>query len=164
MTVREKYRIYDDGYYECVKDLLENDLVLMMDSYIQHGFTTTLSHCITVSYNSYKIAKKLNLNYVAAARAGLLHDFYLYDWHMLEKEKNLFKKHGYVHAAKALENAKENFEISKLEEDIISKHMWPLTLRKVPRHRESFIVSVVDKCSSTKETVYPYFKIIRKYV
>ena len=34
-------------------------------------------HLIKVSYKSYKIAKKLDLDYVSVARAGLLHDFYL---------------------------------------------------------------------------------------
>ena len=164
MTIREKYNIYDDEYYLCVKDILESDLVRKMDTFIQHGFTTTLSHCIDVSFRSYKIAKRLNFDYVAVARAGLLHDFYLYDWHELEKEKNLFKKHGYVHAKIALKNAKKNFALSELEEDIILKHMWPLTLRSVPKYKESMLVSMIDKYASTKETVYPYVKIIRKYV
>lgn len=164
MNVREKFNIYDDEYYSCVEDLLENELVIKMDSFIQHGLTSTLKHCIDVSYKSYKIAKKLNLDYVSSARAGLLHDFYLYDWHDLEKEKNLFKKHGYVHPTIALNNAKENFELTELEEDIISKHMWPLTLRSVPKHRESMLVSLVDKYTSTKETVHPYLKVIRRYV
>ena len=164
MNVREKYNIYDDNYYECVKDLLESNLVLKMDLFVQHGVTSTLSHCISVSFNSYRIAKLLNLDYVAAARAGLLHDFYLYDWHLLGKEKNLFKKHGYVHSAIALDNAKKYFNISELEEDIILKHMWPLTLTKIPRYRESFLICMVDKYNSTIETVNPYLKIIKKYV
>lgn len=32
---------------------------------------------IKVSYRAYKTAKKLNLDYIKTARAGLLHDFYL---------------------------------------------------------------------------------------
>ena len=52
-----------------------------MDKYIQHGSTTTLDHSIAVSYLAYRLARKLDLDYISVARAGLLHDFYLYDWH-----------------------------------------------------------------------------------
>lgn len=163
MTLKEKYKIYDDDYYKCVSDLLENDLVKKMDYFIQHGITTTLKHSIDVSYKSYKIAKKMDLDYVAAARAGLLHDFYLYDWHDLGKEKSLFKKHGYTHSTTALVNAKDNFKLSEKEENIILSHMWPLNLTKIPKYKESMLVCMVDKYISTKETVNPYLKVIKNY-
>ena len=164
MAIREKYNITDPNYYEIIKDIIQSDLVQSMDKYIQHGNTTTLRHCITVSYLSYRIAKKLDLDYVSVARAGLLHDFYLYDWHDLPKEKNLFKKHGFTHPKKAFENANKYFKMNEIEKDIIVKHMWPLTLRSIPKYRESVIVSLVDKYLSTKETIGPYLVELKNMI
>ena len=60
----------DKEYLECVAELLNNKVVLSMHNYIQHGSTSTLDHCITVSYISYKLAKKFNLDARSTARAG----------------------------------------------------------------------------------------------
>ena len=160
MKIKDKYNITDSKYYNCVKDLLETDVVKEMDNYIQHGTTTCLKHCIDVSYKSYKIAKKLKLDYIAVARAALLHDLFLYDWHNLPKIKitKLFEMHGYTHPTIALENASKHFELTEKEKDIICKHMWPLTFTKVPKYKESIIVLLVDKHISTKETISPYVK------
>ena len=149
-------------YYEIIKDLLETDVVQEMDLYIQHGTTTCLEHCLMVSYTSYKFAKNKKLNHIAMARAGLLHDLFLYDWHTAPKSETFFGMHGYTHPTTALENAQKYFELSKLEEDIILKHMWPLTLRQIPKYKESILVSLIDKYTSTKETINPYIKKIKK--
>lgn len=154
----------DQDYYNCIKDVFHSDPVKLMDTFIQHGNITTLEHCVNVSYQSYKIAKMLHMDYKAAARAGLIHDMFLYDWHGYSKSEPLFQKHGFSHPQKALDNAKEYFELSKKEEDIISKHMWPLTLSKVPKYKESFVVSFVDKYVACKETVTPYIKKISDYL
>ena len=151
-------------YYDCIRDLIQSDTVLSMDNYTQHGSTSTLDHCIRVSYRSYKIAKSLKMDYVSAARAGLLHDLFLYDWHLEPKGKKLFQKHGFTHPRKALENANNNFELNKKEKDIILKHMWPLTLRSVPRYKESFLVSLIDKYSSCGETLVPVLTKISNYL
>ena len=160
MKVKKKYNIQDQKYYNCIKDLIETDVVQEMDKYIQHGTTTCLKHCIDVSYKSYLIAKKLKLDYISVARAALLHDLFLYDWHYLPKIKitKLFKMHGYTHSTIALENANKHFKLTDKEKDIILKHMWPLTLTKVPKYKESMVVTLVDKYISTKETISPYLK------
>lgn len=44
------------------------------------------------------------------------------------------------------------FTLTPVEEDIILKHMWPLTL-KLPRYRESVLVSLADKIVSIKDTL-----------
>ena len=55
---------------------------------------------------------------------------------------------------------------NEIEKDIIAKHMWPLTLRHVPKYKESIIVTMVDKYCSTKETFEPlvYRLKQRKYL
>lgn len=146
-------------YHKLVSDLIDNQIVLEMMDYIQHGTTSCYQHCINVSYYSYKLAKKLNLDARSVARAALLHDLFLYDWHKAPQVKNLFKKHGFTHPKKALENANKYFLLNKTEKDIILKHMWPLTLT-LPKYKESYIVILMDKYCCLIETFYPKFKKI----
>lgn len=138
---------YDPLYLACVADLLSEDLVLSMAQYIQHGDVSCLDHCLQVSYGSFKIGKKLGLDYRSMARGGLLHDFFLYDWHITKTEEGL---HGFVHAGIALRNASKHFELNNLERDIIAKHMWPLNLRP-PKYKESLWVCLMDKYYATLE-------------
>lgn len=149
-------------YYEIVEDLITNEIVLSMKNYIQHGSTTTLEHCVAVSYYSYKMAKKMKIDYKACARAGLLHDLFLYDWHTNPEKMPLFKKHGFTHPMRALNNANKYFKLSEKEKDIISKHMWPLTLFQIPKYKESYVVSLADKKCSTLETFEPLFSLKKK--
>lgn len=164
-SFEKKYNkiVNNQEYIECVKDVFDSNPVKEMDEYIQHGSTTTLEHSIKVSYLSYKIAKRLGMDYKAAARAGLLHDLFLYDWHSQPKGEPLFQKHGFTHPRKALENANKYFELNDKEKDIIIKHMWPLTLRSVPKYKESFLVSFVDKYTSSCETIVPIAKKAGNY-
>lgn len=62
---------------------LKDSAVCSMDTYVQHGTTSTLRHCLSVVHVSCAMAKKLHLhvNYENLIVGALLHDFYLYDWH-----------------------------------------------------------------------------------
>ena len=129
-----------DEYMDCICDLLDEPVVWSMDDLPQHADVSCLDHCFNVSYSSYVICKWLKLDYRSAARGGLLHDFFLYDWHGT-KLKNI---HGIKHPKVALENARKYFELNKKEEAVIKKHMWPLTV--LPSlHREAYVVMLVDK-------------------
>ncbi|KFZ26589.1 MAG: hypothetical protein KQ78_01178 [Candidatus Izimaplasma bacterium HR2] len=141
-------------YNDCVSDLIETKIVQSMDQYIQHGEITCLDHCKNVSLKSYKVCKFLNLDYKSASRGALLHDFFLYDWHIPGSHVGL---HGFRHSKISLNNAEKHFELNKKEKDIILTHMWPLTLR-FPKYKESFVVSIVDKFCSSKETLYHMYK------
>ena len=74
-------------YFEFVKDLLDSDVVNEMKNFRHHYSTTCYQHCINVSYYNYLVCRKLGLNSRSAARAGLLHDLFLYDWRDREKKK-----------------------------------------------------------------------------
>ncbi len=130
-----------EQYKNCISDLIDAPIVQTMNNFTQHSIVTTLEHCLFVSYISFIICKFLGLNYYAAARGGLLHDLFLYDWH---NEQHRGKLHGFTHPKTALNNANIHFELSAMEQDIIKKHMWPLTIR-LPRYKESYIVSLADK-------------------
>lgn len=132
-------------YTELVKDLFAHDNVRQMSEFIQHGNVSCLHHSKRVSYKSYKICKFLKLDYKSAARGGLLHDYFLYDWHEYS-----YRMHGLTHPKRALANANRDFKLNKIEQDIIKKHMWPITIIP-PRHLESLIVCLVDKYCSAIE-------------
>jgi uncharacterized protein len=125
-----------------------------MEEYIQHSDITCLSHSISVSYHSYKICRFLGLDYCAAARGAMLHDFFLYDWHIPHPENKL---HGFTHPGIALKNSNKYFKLNDIEKDIISKHMWPLTI-KPPKYKEALIVCIVDKFCALMEIFRFYNK------
>ena len=96
--------------------------------FIQHGNTSCLLHCIAVAYYCYRLAerfKALKGHENELVRGALLHDYFLYDWHIPDENRPL---HGRYHPSAALKNAEEDFELSDMERDIIKKHMFPLTL------------------------------------
>ena len=148
-------------FYKIVQDLISNETVQKMKNYRQHYDTSTYEHCFYVSYISYKICKKLGLDYKAAARAGMLHDLFLYDWRNSKKALNLERSHAFIHPKIALENASKLFNLTKKEKDIIAKHMWPVTIA-LPKYPESFIVTFVDKYSTLQESFVFYNSFLRR--
>jgi uncharacterized protein len=146
----------DKEFLEHIDDLVDSDAVNEMKYVIHLGRTSTFEHCLNVSYYNYLICKKLGLDARAGARGGLLHDLFLYDWHTV----TLANGHAIKHADRALANAEENFDISPLERDIIKKHMFPITLG-IPRHRESFVITLTDKYCGALEVLSHNFKKIR---
>lgn len=135
-------------FAEAVEDLLAHPKVQEMDRYIQHGHTTCLEHCLTVSRISCAICKHFRLDSRSAARGALLHDMFLYDWHEPDPGRSW---HAFFHPAAALHHALSCFELNAVERDIILRHMWPLTL-VWPRYRETLVVLMVDNCVSVWET------------
>ena len=56
--------------------------------FIQHGSTPCLLHCIAVAYYCYRLAehfKPLKSHETELVRGALLHDYFLYDWHIPDK-------------------------------------------------------------------------------
>lgn len=144
----------ETAYFQsCVELLLQDARVRSMDGFIQHGSISCLHHSMAVAYYSYALCLKLKLScdYAGLIRGAMLHDFFLYDWH----EPGHGRFHGYTHPKTALTNAEAAFELSDVERNIISRHMWPLTLRP-PKYREALAVCLVDKGCSLFETFSPY--------
>ena len=136
-------------HHSLVGDILYHEEFLKLQDYHHHS-GHIYDHVQRVSFIAYAISKLLSIDYHAAARGGLLHDFFLYDWR--EKKKNDASRltHGKEHPHIALENARLHFEVSHREADIIVKHMFPKT-RQLPRYSESFIVSLSDKIAAIFE-------------
>lgn len=137
----------DGEYLSCIGDLIAHPLVLSMKNYIQHGNTDCLGHCLYVSYTGYLLCRRLGLDHRSAARGGLLHDFFLYDWHQKGSSGGL---HGFTHPRTALRNADGHFDLGAVEKDIIAKHMWPMTLTP-PLYKETLIIIAADKYCALRE-------------
>jgi uncharacterized protein len=131
----------------CVNDLLEIDDVCKLVEFSQHLQTNRLQHCINVSYYSFLICRKFRMDYKSAARAGMLHDLFLYDWRTAKQPAG---RHAATHPKIALRTARKHVALNKVEEDAIVKHMWPLTIRP-PRYKESVVVSLADKYCTCAE-------------
>lgn len=147
----------DQEYLACVGDLLATEEVQRLAEFTQHFHSTRLDHSISVSYYSYRIAKKLGWNAKATARAGVLHDMFYYDWRTTKFSQG---SHAYMHPRIAVKNAEKITELSDLERDIIIKHMWGATIAP-PRYKEGYVVTFVDKYCAIKEALSPMLQKIK---
>lgn len=143
-------------YEEIIKtyadDILNHENILSQKKYIQHGKISIYEHTYKVTIEALKLSEKLKLNVdkKSLVRGCLLHDYFLYDWHENDKSHRL---HGFSHAKRALDNAKKDFELNKIEGNMIYTHMFPLNLR-IPKYKESMLLCLADKISAVKETIY----------
>lgn len=136
----------DIEYKNIVGHILDNENFIKIKDIEHHG-VTRYEHSVKVSYYSYRVAKMLRLDYQDAARAGLLHDFFLSDQDRTTKDRFIST---FNHPKKAVENASREFGINAKEADIIRTHMFPINL-SVPKYSESWVVSFVDKVVGLKE-------------
>ena len=136
------------------QDILQYDDFLKNKEYFQHGKVSIYNHCIMVTCIALEIAEKSKhlINTKALCRSALLHDYFKYDWHNYAKENGIHKLHGFYHPRIAAENAKKDFNISPLEENIIKSHMWPLGF-DFPASKEAWILLLADKKCALKETL-----------
>ncbi len=143
-------------YILSVKDTIQSPVVQQMKQYNHHSHTNCFEHSVHVSYYNYLICKKFGWDTQAAARGGLLHDLFLYDWHHYEQKAGE-RMHGFEHPTKALKNAQNHFDITRKEGDIIAKHMFPLTITP-PKYKESYVIVMTDKFCSVCEVMDRFFK------
>ena len=144
--------IAEREYAACVADLLNSDEVLWMKNIRHHHFVTCYEHSLFVSYVAYRLARHWNIDVREAARAGLLHDLFLYD----PKDKTQYEGNQcFAHPVAALKNASRLTELSDAEAYAIVAHMWPLA-KKMPRYKVSYVVNVADKLCAVIEGVYLY--------
>lgn len=143
-------------YREFMGDMMDAPVVSEMKTFNHHSHTSCYQHSVHVSYYNYLICKKLGWDVRAAARAGLLHDLFLYDWHGYKMQEGE-RMHGFEHPTKALKNAGSHFKISHKEGDIIKKHMFPLTITP-PMYKESYVIVMTDKFCSFGEVMDRFFK------
>ncbi len=155
VSVRAEYSQYVSfrptkaEYVSLVHDILYHDEFMRLQEYFHHS-GHIYDHVKRVSYIAYSITKILSLDYLAAARGGLLHDFFLYDWREKKRSDESRSSHGREHPHIALENAERYFSVSNREADIIVNHMFPKTIRP-PKYIEGVVVSLSDKIAAVFE-------------
>lgn len=135
------YRNNTNQFFHVLAGLERDPQVRRMEQYTQHKGNPTLRHCHNVAVTSFRMAQRLGwrIDESAMARGALLHDFHLYT-----REKKDWK-HLFRHPRLALRNAEALFSLSQKEKNIITSHMWPLTVLSVPRSKEAFLVTLADK-------------------
>lgn len=135
-------------------DILRSNKFISTKGHVQHGNVSVNEHCKNVAVASLRLnrALRLNGNSKEIVRGALLHDYFLYDWHNRKTPKGE-RMHGYSHPMTALGNAKRDYILSDKQKDIIANHMWPLTITKIPKCKEAWIVTAADKYCSLMETI-----------
>ncbi len=143
-------------FLQCVENLKQNTDFEKLKDYTHHYHTSTYYHSIWVAYISFCISKFLRLKCddETIIYGALLHDYYLYDCHD-EQDKMSF--HLFKHPHISVHNAKRDWNINPIQENMIKRHMFPLTLVP-PRYKESVIVNLVDKGCALYECLHrrPY--------
>ena len=139
-------------FKDTMSHLISHEKLKLLNNFKQHYKCTRLKHSVNVSYHSFYIAKLLKLDYISAAKAGLLHDLYFKEKAGLKENIKMLRQHP----KDALKNALEICDLNDKERDAILRHMWLVTL-KPPKYREGYIVSFVDKFCASKEFFSGFF-------
>ena len=125
MALRFNNRITE---YKLAKDLFTRGKSIILSSeaqemkkFIQHGDTTVFNHCIAVAKYSLLISYflertlKINIDKDSLVRGALLHDYFLYDWHVKGAAEGL---HGFTHPGVAMRNADRDFNLNDVEKEL----------------------------------------------
>lgn len=133
------------------REILQSDGLRQEKIFIQHGTVSVYTHSLAVAVLCVRIAALLPLRFDTASlvRGALLHDYFLYDWHIPDRSH---RWHGFTHARRALQNARRDFSLNAVEQNMIGSHMFPLN-PTLPRYRESVLLCLADKLCAVKETV-----------
>lgn len=135
-----------EEFNSLVEDITNNNKFNKLNKELHHGITR-YEHSMRVAKWTYKICNTFNIkNKNEVTRAALLHDFYV--------DKDLVSLHSYEklgeHPDVALENSLKYFKLDEIQQDIIKSHMFPCTTA-IPKYKESWLVSAVDKTVSAYE-------------
>lgn len=137
--------------FRCVARLNQETAFMQLKAYTHHHHTSTYYHSIGVAYFSLWVIRLLRIqcDEEELVYGALLHDYYLYDCHQKGESFHLFR-----HSAISAANAKRDWKINKVQENMIKRHMFPLTLVP-PRYKQSVVVSLVDKGCALYECLSP---------
>lgn len=149
-------------YQELIKQLATDPRIIKLKKIKQHHCSNRYTHCVRVTICAYKMAQKVPLKYNIhdLIMGAMLHDYFSYDWRTRDKKNHKAPLHN--HPKEALAEARRDFELTPLIEDIILHHMWPIAPLRIPRSREAFLVSWADKVVAWGEAFRNRRRIIKK--
>ncbi|MFA6776937.1 MAG: HD domain-containing protein [Bacilli bacterium] len=143
---------YDVVSFDTIaKEIINNEKYKKLKKESHHGLTR-YDHSLRVAKKTYNMDLKLNIDYISATRASLLHDFFI----DIDFKNITGIDKGKVHPNLALANAEAYFNLNNKEKDAILNHMFPLTLIP-PTSIEGLIVTTADKAVAVYE--YSRFKL-----
>ena len=136
-----------------MENVLSDERFDRLNDFMAHGRTSIYDHSMRVARLSFLINERLRLksDKKSLVKGALLHDYYLYDWHV--PQPGAKKLHGFSHAEDAMKKAHEHFGLTKKEANIVYSHMWPLNITHLPKSKEAWIVCLADKICSLQETI-----------
>lgn len=141
------------AYLNMVNSLLNTQEVQSMGQWNHHFGVTTYEHSLFVSYVAFCLARRFRMNVYAAARAGLLHDLYLYSPYRADSHPG---NQCFYHPLAALKNARALVpDLTPEEQNSIVSHMWPLAYH-MPRCRLAILISFADKICALLEITKIY--------
>ncbi len=121
------------------EEIINSDKYQSLKDENHHGLSR-YDHSLRVARNTYKISKKMKLDYVSATRGALLHDYFTNEEYRNTKGMKKYSMHPVI----ALNNALREYELNPTEKNIIVSHMFPMGKVK-PNCKESWLVTSVDK-------------------
>lgn len=135
----------DKEYNSIIKDIVNNKKFNQLKKQKHHGISR-YEHSMRVAKWTYKMCVLFrNKKIIDTTQAALLHDFY----EDKDLEGNSVKRLG-IHPQIALKNSLEYFYLTENQKNIIETHMFPCNLN-IPKYKESWLVSLIDKTVSSYE-------------
>ncbi len=135
------------------KSITENKEYQKLKDVPRHGSTNTYDHSVRVAMMASAIAPYLGVDAESAARVGLLHDFCLVDYHIVDKTIHDGRWYCFYHPEDAVINAeKEGYYLSFTEKRAIWSHMFPLST-SIPTSRLGYILTLSDKIVAVQESM-----------
>ncbi len=121
------------------EEIINSDKYQSLKDENHHGLSR-YDHSLRVARNTYRLSKKMKLDYVSATRGALLHDYFTNEEYRNTKGVKKYSMHPVI----ALNNALREYKLNPIEENVIVSHMYPMGKIK-PNCKESWLVSCVDK-------------------
>ena len=152
-----------EQFWHTFSELREDPMILSLQQYPNHKVSNLYDHSSRVALCAYDLARRFRweIDGKALAKGAMLHDFYFY--HAALKKGKAYREHLFGHPAAALENAREYFELSPKEENIIASHMWPITFLSLPLSKEAFLVQLADKVCAFGEGVLQHTAVRQEH-
>ena len=141
-------------FYKIVKEYTKNVEFQEMKKCAHHG-TSRYDHSVRVAYETYKVCKKLKMDYEEITIAALLHDFYTDEVNNLPQKERLQN-----HPEIACQNARRVFQISEEQEEMIRTHMFPIT-KEIPKSKAAWIIDGIDDVVAIKERKEEYYQYMK---
>ena len=140
-----------EDFFAYAHEVIDAGRLRLEAGFVQHGSTSTLLHSLAVAARADTMARFFGCtdHLLEIRRAALLHDYYLYDWHVRGDSS---AGHATQHAARALANALEDYpDLTGRERDAIRCHMFPINPTP-PRYSVGWFVTCADKMCASHET------------